>query len=196
MTQLVTHVETFDSTAMISDCGTYRYLLRRRVLGSEDRRTLAWLMLNPSTADATQDDPTIRKVLGFTSRAGYGRLVVVNLFAWRATDPRAVASMLRRGPGHVGERLARAEGPRNRESILHAAEFSAAVVCAWGAMPWAQTQGGRVVGWLRDAGATPLCLGTAKSGAPLHPLMPSYDAHPLHPYAPTPTGSGAERKEP
>lgn len=167
------------STATISPCGSYRYTLERRVPGVDDQRTLAWLMLNPSTADAAQDDPTIRKVLGFTSRAGYGSIVVVNLFGWRATDPKVVSTMLHRGPGHVGERLERVEGPDNRESILRAADFSAAIVCAWGAMPWAQTQGKRVTSWLRVAGATLLCLGTSKGGYPLHPLMPSYDGHPL-----------------
>jgi len=132
-------------------------------------------MLNPSTADADLDDPTIRKVVGFSRRAGYGVALVVNLFAWRATKPRDC--LLNR---------ATAEGSYNRDAIMQAAAISEAVVCAWGAQPWASERASRVLGWLakhpREEPIKLLCLGTTKSGAPLHPLMPSYDGHPLVPF--------------
>lgn len=157
----------------LSKCGRYRYSLERRlpdVVGP----TLCWLMLNPSTADATRDDPTIRKVVGFTRRAGYGSALVVNLFAWRATDPRE----LRDSP---------AEGARNRAAVIRAASVSDAVVCAWGATPWAREQAVRVLRWLAarsGAKKSPLlCLGRTKHGAPRHPLMLSYADHPLVPFA-------------
>lgn len=185
MTQLVTHEATFTGSASISDCGRYRYSLERRIVGVEGAN-LTWLMLNPSTADASQDDPTIRKVMGFTRRAGYGVALVVNLFAWRATDPRELARMLRIGEGPAHVRRDRAEGPHNCAAIMQAAAISEAVVCAWGAQPWARGQASRVLEWLdehpREAPIRLLCLGTTKAGDPLHPLMPSYDGHPLVPY--------------
>lgn len=168
-----THSFTFDGSATISDCGRYRYALERRV---GEGPNLCWLMLNPSTADASVDDPTIRKVKGFTSRAGYGVAIVVNLFAWRATDPRNVVL-----------NLADAEGEHNCAAIMGAAAISEAVVCAWGATPWAVEQANRVLWWLDEHPEKQvrlLHLGRTKSGAPLHPLMPSYEGHPLIPYEP------------
>lgn len=98
--------------AIISTCGRYRYSLERSTGGPGP--VLCWLMLNPSTADATKDDPTIRKVIGFSGRNGYGAVIVVNLFAWRSTDWRGVR-----------HNLADAEGAGNRDAILEAAIASA-----------------------------------------------------------------------
>ena len=72
-------------SAIISACKTYRYRLERRF---GDGPTLMFVMVNPSTADAEQDDPTIRKCIGFAERASYGRIIVGNKFAFRATDVR------------------------------------------------------------------------------------------------------------
>lgn len=165
-------------TAAISACGRYRYALERRIVDVRGPN-LCWLMLNPSTADATADDPTIRKVMGFTRRAGYGVALVVNLFALRATKPRDVLLD-----------LSDAEGPDNCRAIMEASAISDAVVCAWGAHPWAREQATEVLWWLdehpREDPIRLLCLGTSKDGDPLHPLMPSYDGHPLRPFVPGP----------
>lgn len=186
------HSFTFDGDATISACGRYRYALTRRMLGLSSealsRPSLCWLMLNPSTADAADDDPTIRKVMGFTRRNGYGVAIVVKLFAWRETDLREVGRRLRTGPGPSSARHEEIVGPGNRSAIMQAAAISDAVVCAWGATPWARGQAARAVGWLAAHPAKPirlLCLGHTNSGAPLHPLMPSYDGHPLVPYTGT-----------
>lgn len=161
----------------------YRYSLERRI-SEAGGPSLCWLMLNPSTADATRDDPTIRKVIGFTRRAGYARAVVVNLFAWRATDPRDLRERL-------ALRFEGAEGRHNRAAIEDAAAGASAVVCAWGATPWAASQATRVLGWLAErarsgsASRAPLlCLGLTRLGAPRHPLMLAYHAHPLVPFEP------------
>lgn len=158
-------------SASISSCGRYRYALERStgIAGPN----LAWLMCNPSTADAHVDDATIRKVVGFTRRNGYGVAMVANLFAWRATDPKDVLA-----------NLADAEGPENFRAIRQAAEIADAVVCAWGAFPWVRPQARRVLDYLSELPSPPrlLCLGVSKDGAPLHPLMPSYDGHPLVPF--------------
>ena len=75
-----------ERNAVISACGRYRYLLTRRV--GPGTRAVTFIMLNPSTADATRDDPTIRRCIGFARSWGIGGVDVVNLFAFRATEPR------------------------------------------------------------------------------------------------------------
>src|SRR5687768_14824465 len=72
--------------ARFSDCGTYRYNLTR--LWDARLIRVCWVMLNPSTADQHEDDATIRRCIGFSRSWGAGALTVVNLFAFRATQPR------------------------------------------------------------------------------------------------------------
>src|SRR5262245_19133112 len=74
--------------ALISPCGLYRYWLTRT--WDNSLRRVCWVMLNPSTADAEQDDPTIRRCVGFARSWGAGGIIVVNLFAFRASDPKAL----------------------------------------------------------------------------------------------------------
>jgi hypothetical protein len=71
-------------TALLSPCGTFRYRLGRRW---SDGPTVAFVLLNPSTADEVVDDPTVRRCIRFSERDGYGGLEVVNLYAYVATDP-------------------------------------------------------------------------------------------------------------
>lgn len=158
-----TPAEYLLKSATISNCGRYRYSLMRRV---GDGPVLTWLMLNPSRADALVDDPTIRKVKGFTSRAGYGVALVVNLFAWRATSP-----------GDCLFNLADATGPENCAAIMQSTSFSAGVVCAWGARKWARERAEEVLGWLVNHPDGPrdlLCLGVNQDGSPRHPLLVPY----------------------
>lgn len=72
-------------SAVISECGHYRYRLTRDL--ERDGPNMLWVMLNPSTADGDVDDPTIRRLMKFTQSWGYGSLTVVNLYAFRATKP-------------------------------------------------------------------------------------------------------------
>jgi len=72
--------------AILSECGTYRYQLWR--IWDATKPLVLWIMHNPSTADASKDDPTIRRVIGFTKEWGYGGIYVGNLFPFRATDPK------------------------------------------------------------------------------------------------------------
>src|SRR4051812_49823510 len=90
-----------EDNAVISACGAYRYVLTRQVGGGVRRAT--FIMLNPSTADASNDDPTIRRCIGFAQRWGCGQLAVLNLFAYRATDPADL------------KRASEPVGPENRE---------------------------------------------------------------------------------
>lgn len=142
-------------SADVSACGTYRWSLGRRWA---DGPCLAWLMLNPSTADAAGDDPTLLRVTAFSRRWGYGSLRVVNLYPFRSPSPAALAAWLAAGHG-VAEALA-----RNAESVAEILGESAGVVAAWGA------QGDPALGAAALSGRRPLCLGHSLSGAPLHPL--------------------------
>jgi hypothetical protein len=72
-------------SAVISPCGLYRYRLTRT--WDAVRWSAAFVMLNPSTADAVDDDPTIKRCVGFAKRWGCGGIVVANLFAFRSADP-------------------------------------------------------------------------------------------------------------
>lgn len=151
------------SSAVLSDCGCYRYRLTRTWDLAEP--PLVFCMLNPSTADASKDDPTIRRCIGFARREGCGGIVVVNLFAWRSTHPDLLP---------VSD--SQAEGPENREHVIAAAK-GRRVVVAYGAhhrahphivLPLLET--------LRWVASGIYCLGTTKSGAPRHPLYVRADA--------------------
>lgn len=142
-------------TAKISKCGEYRYELTRVWDGSKE--LLPFVMLNPSTADAMEDDPTIRRCVGFAKREGFGGLVVVNLYGLRATDPKRLWQ-------HQDP-----IGPDNDRQLSLVAVWAGMIVCAWGANP-PQGRVDQVLTKLRGAGAQLYCLGKTKAGAPKHPL--------------------------
>lgn len=145
--------------ARFSGCGQYRYLLTCRW---RDGAPLVWVMLNPSVADAHNDDPTIRRVRGFTAREGYPGFAVVNLWALVATDPKDLHA--RRGAYEEKNLRTIASITRGRD-----------VVAAWGAGVSRCPCLTRVTMILRDA-ATVRCLGYTKHGQPRHPLMVRKDA--------------------
>lgn len=106
-------------SAVISDCGRYRYRLKRP--GTTNATRTAIIMVNPSTADAAVDDATIRKLRGFGERNMWGRLLLVgNLFAYRATD---VCEL-----GKVADPV----GPENDDHLIQILAECDQVVCAWG----------------------------------------------------------------
>lgn len=147
--------------AIISDDGVYRYALVREGFSLKNSeahgiptRTVSFIMLNPSTADAKEDDPTIRRCMGFAAKWGYEKLVVGNLFAYRATKPTDL-------PDDLDEAI----GPNNIEWLRHIVHESEMVVAAWGASKKAAARAEEL------NFTVPLyCLGTTKSGAPRHPL--------------------------
>jgi hypothetical protein len=145
----------------------YRYMLHR----AWQRGTIAvWIMLNPSTADARMDDPTIRKVTGFTRRLGHSGFIVVNLFAYRATDPKKLRE--------IGDPV----GRQNANMLRAALGYSDTRIAAWGRFP--STAIARLAQPTRDLvlQAAPMCLGLTADGEPRHPLMLAY-ATDLEPFA-------------
>lgn len=154
--------------ALLSPCGTFRYLLWRRRPG----RQVLWCMLNPSTADADQDDPTIRRCRGYTRAWGYAGFSVVNLCAYRATDPADLYEAARaRGADVVG--------PDTDRHIVEAVGAAALVVCAWGANARDhRPRRDAVIRLLRGAGARLHILALTKHAEPVHPLMQAGDLTP------------------
>ncbi len=145
---------------------TYRYHLSR---SWDDCKSmpLVFVMLNPSTADHEVDDPTIRRCIGFARREGYCSIEVVNLFAWRATDPKELPSL------HQADRI----GEDNYRYIHAAVTGASAIVCAWGAIrPQFESERPRPEGIARANGIPVYCLGTTKAGHPRHPLYVRGDA--------------------
>jgi hypothetical protein len=179
-------------TATMSPCGHYRYRLRRTWGG--DGPTACFIMLNPSTADHVRDDPTIRRCVGFARNWGCGGLVVVNLFAWRATDPHELFDVFycRHYPRpdgspafHNGDPV----GPENDAHILAAVAAASPVVAAWGAQGVMMNRAEAVGHLLAGAGVAPLCLGKTTWGQPRHPLYVA-SATPLSPLADAPLVTG------
>ncbi len=140
--------------ALVSECGRYRYWLSRE--WDNDLPVACWIMLNPSTADATKDDPTIRRCVSFARSWSCGGIVVVNLFALRATDPKE----LRKATDPVG--------PHNDEHLKHSAGSTGPVVAAWGAHGAFKCRDRQVVRLLE--GKALQCLGYTMKGHPRHPL--------------------------
>ncbi len=162
------------SNAVISDCGKYRYRLSRNWGGG---KPCMFIMLNPSTADADQDDPTIRRCISYAQAWGCGELIVTNLFGIRATNPKDMLA--------ADDPI----GPDNMQHIKEAADYvvrggyfpderNGPVVCAWGAHGTYMGQGETVIGWLEDELITPMYLALTKGGQPRHPLYLPKDLKP------------------
>lgn len=171
------------SGAIISDDGLYRYALWRTWGHTFDRHAL-FIMLNPSTADAELDDPTIRRCIAFAKREGCGGLKVVNLYAYRSTKP----DVLRTVDDPVG--------PENDNyiatALLVADAEQSPVIAAWGAHA---TNPHRVYRVKQMPGMERArALSFTKAGQPGHPLYVKGDAPllPLSTTAPTPEGPDHE----
>lgn len=153
-------------SAGISDCGRYRWWLRRswslwdaQGMHIKGRGVCCFVMLNPSTADGQQDDPTIRRCIGFARSWGFGTLSVRNLFPWRATDPKELLT------------AANPTGGNHGDHELIAACTADMTVVAWGAgVPFGRDKD--VLEMFREhfPAKSLYCLGTTKNGSPRHPL--------------------------
>ena len=142
-------------SAILSGCDTYRYILRR--IWSTDVAPALFIGLNPSTADATEDDPTIRRCVGFARDWNCGGLVMVNLFAYRATNPKTLLSVV--DP----------VGPENDDHLRQELKYGDPVIAAWGANKIVRLRDHIVTAMALYRGQF-RCLGLTKGGHPRHPL--------------------------
>jgi len=154
-----------NSTAIYSDCQTYRYALTR-VWDSAGKRAL-FVMLNPSTATEVQNDPTVERCERRARALGYGAFRVTNIFAWRDTDPRDMRAAL--DP----------VGPENDRALTEGAAWADTVIAAWGTHGEHRGRGPQVEAMLRAAGHRLYTLGLSKHGHPKHPLYIAYSQQPV-----------------
>ena len=167
-----THVKgDAPSVAVYSDCEAYRYLLTR-VWDDALPRAL-FVMLNPSTATEVQNDPTVERCERRARALGFGAFRVTNIFAYRATDPRAMRA------------VADPVGPENDAAIRGSLDWAGGaadrIVCAWGTHGAHLGRGAAVERLLRESGRDLHHLGLTAAGAPKHPLYIGY-AQPLQPW--------------
>jgi hypothetical protein len=152
--------------AVIDETGKYRYSLIRHWESWQPK--LLFIMLNPSTADANLDDPTIRRCIGFAKAWGFGSLEVVNLFAYRATNP---------------EELKKCKdpiGPENDMHIQRAALQTDKIITAWGTNGTLLGRDRKVMDILYSFRT--YCLQMSKNGHPKHPLYIPSSCEPIRYY--------------
>lgn len=143
------------SAAIFSSCRLYRYELWRRW---GNGKFLAVIGLNPSTADEQLNDPTIRKCIGYAKRWGFDALCMLNLFAWRDTDPENM------------KKSEFPEGLHNDHHILKNASAADLVIAAWGKHGSFRNRDIAVMDQLFRIGVKLHYLHRNNDGSPGHPL--------------------------
>lgn len=154
-------------SAVISECGLYRYRLDRDCgLAFEGSKVFAYFGINPSTADAELDDSTVRKWRGFTQRNGGHRFIVGNVFSYRATDVRHLAGPIQ------------PQGPLHHEHLLDIIREADVLVPCWGnsakVPPRLRPAIADLLNLLVNSGKPVLHFGTTDRGDPGHPLFLPY----------------------
>lgn len=138
----------------LSICRTYRYTLTR--IWDSNKSTVLFILYNPSRADATEDDPTLRRCIRFAQSWGYGGLCIINLYSLRTPNP----NVLRAHP--------HPKGPEHDQFFRETLEMHSDIVCAWG------LQGGPISKHFSPGTHRIFHLGVNKDGSPKHPLyLPS-----------------------
>ena len=147
-------------SAVFSPCRKYRYSLSRT--WDINQKIILFIGLNPSTADEAHDDPTIRRCLFYSSRWGFGGLIMVNLFAFRATLPKDL------------ENSKHPVGRDNNQFIIHAHKEASMTIAAWGNDGDLYNRDQEVL----EIISNPMCLKVNKTGQPAHPLYQKKDIKP------------------
>jgi hypothetical protein len=154
-----------ESLAVYSPCEAYRYALTRIWDVSAPRAV--FVMLNPSTATEVQNDPTVERCERRARALGFGGFRVVNIFAYRATDPRVMRAQ------------ADPVGPGNDAALVEAAGWGDQIICAWGNHGAHLRRGAAVEALLRAQGKPLFHLSLTKEGVPKHPLYIGYAVQPV-----------------
>ncbi len=151
--------------AIFSDDRVYRYSLWRFWDRSKSglNGAVVFVGLNPSTADETNDDPTVRRCINYSRDWGFGGLVMLNIFAYRSTDPKNL------------KQIEDPIGPQNDLTIKNISSHAAVTVAAWGAHGDLLNRGFKVMSLL----TRPHYLALTKDGAPRHPLYLRKDLKPI-----------------
>ena len=148
-------------TAVISECEKYRYSLWRG--WDETKPWVHFIGLNPSTADAEKDDPTIRRCINYAKDWGYGALGMLNLFAYRATSPKEMMK--------ADDPI----GPENDKYLQIASETPWLIIAAWGTHGGYRHRDKEIIQLIPDLHI----LALTKHGMPRHPLYLKRDLLPI-----------------
>jgi hypothetical protein len=147
----------------------YRYRLlepvgpRKEILWPGVSGKVAFILLNPSTADEHANDPTVSRCFKRAFRMGFSQAEILNIFAWRSTDPKKL---------YV---VADPVGADNDAWIIRGASCADLVICGWGRHGAHLNRGPNVVKLLRHRGVKLHCLGVNVDGTPKHPLYLPYE---------------------
>ena len=152
------------SIARYSDCEQYRYALTR--VWKLEASRVVFVMLNPSTATEVQNDPTVERCERRARTLGFGGFQVVNIFAWRNTDPKK----MRAAKDPIG--------PENDHTILESCQWGDQIIAAWGTHGAHLNRGSMVEKTLRKSNKPVFHLGISKGGHPKHPLYIAYSQKP------------------
>ena len=157
-----------ERSCIFSECRQWRYVLT--VSWDETKPPLVFFMLNPSTADEHANDATVERCQIRAERLGYGSITILNLFAWRATEPEDMKAQ----PDPVGP-----DNDRWIKSVLSVtAEDGGDVICAWGTHGSHNGRDVEAIPFIFEAGLRPKVLKLTKHGYPSHPLYLSYELQP------------------
>jgi len=154
-------MQIIKKSAVFSTCNQYRYSLSR--VWDIKRKPALFIGLNPSTANETEDDPTIRRSMYYAYNWGFGGIIMVNLFAFRATMP----IDLKKAKLPIGE--------ENNKFIIECQKKASIVIVAWGNNGALLSRDKEVLDFITN----PMCLKVNKSGQPAHPLYQKKDLSPI-----------------
>ncbi len=150
------HENGWVSSARYSPCEVYRYTLQR--VWEPEKPIIAFIGLNPSTATEVENDPTVRRCIGYAISWGYGGMRMLNAFGLRSTDPKGL------------KRIDDPVGPGNDTWIKKMTKDSALTVACWGTHAELNSRHQEIVDMFRRADRPLHCLGVTKAGFPKHPL--------------------------
>jgi len=153
-----------DNGASFSPCRKWRYDLWR--IWDPSLQRVAFIGLNPSTADETANDPTVTRCINYAKTWGYGGMHMLNIFGYRATDPKDMKSV--EDPVGIG----------NTGVVTAIARECELIICAWGTHGGYRGRGKSMYHMLRSMKDIH-CLGTTKDGHPKHPLYLKKDLSPI-----------------
>jgi len=156
------------SAAGISTCGLYRRWLFRSWAASLP--LIIWIMMNPSTADHTKDDPTILKVIRYSTKWGHGSVLVLNIYAFRSSKPENLPQVISRAVGRLNDWWI-------KTIFTYAVKKKIPVICAWGVKH--EKRGRKVRSVAADLGLPLQCLEIALNGEPKHPRFLSEGITPI-----------------
>lgn len=163
-------------SAVLSKDGAYRYVLHREMHPMVGKGNVVWIMLNPSTADAEKDDPTIRRCMNFSVDWGYGSMTVVNLFPLRTPSPEKLIEVMTKAQGEPKDVLKTNMGYIESECAWNNPGL---VVCAWGTNGKLLKRNRLVLKKLGELGVNLTALRLSEDRHPWHPLYLPKDLKPI-----------------